>query len=88
MRTWILKKVAFEGLRTGFSAQVAFFVDQKKNVPKIPLDAIRWADGQPYAAIPRADRAGFDWRSIELGLVGSSDAEIKSGPQIGRPRDR
>ncbi len=74
---------AFPGLRTGLSAQVAFFVDQKKDVPKIPIESVRWADGQPFVAVPKSEQSGFDWKPIELGLVGSKDAEITSGLKPG-----
>ena len=74
---------SFEGLRTGLSAQVAFEVDHKSDVTRIPIDAIRWADGQSFAAIPRVDRQGFDWKKIELGLIGSNVAEVKSGLKPG-----
>lgn len=73
----------FEGLRTGLSAQVAFQVDRRLDVTRIPVDAIRWSDGHPFAAIPRADRQGFDWKMIELGLVGANVAEVKAGLKPG-----
>lgn len=73
----------FDGLRTGLSAQVAFQVDRKADVTRIPLDAIRWSDGKPFAAIPRVDRQGFDWKKIELGLIGANLAEVKAGLQPG-----
>lgn len=74
----------FEGLRTGLSAQVAFFVAGKDAVPKIPLQSIRWAGGSAFAAVPKqGEQGGFEWRALELGLVGSSDAEVVSGLRKG-----
>ena len=73
----------FAGLRTGLSAEVAFFVDRKHDVTKVPVAAVRWVDGETFAAVPRPDGKGFDWRSIELGLIGTREAEVVKGLKPG-----
>ena len=66
-------------MRTGLSAQVAFFVDEKHDVTRVPLGAVRWSDGEPYVAVPRKSGKGFDWRGVKLGLQGSGVAEVLDG---------
>ncbi|MDB5353301.1 MAG: rane-fusion protein, partial [Planctomycetota bacterium] len=73
----------FEGLRTGLSAQVAFFVAEKPDVARIPIESIRWSGGEPFAAIPKKTGRGFEWRAIRLGLVGTASAEVVSGLSAG-----
>ncbi len=75
----------FEGLRTGLSAQVAFRVASKNDVVRVPLRSIRWAGGEPFVAVTRRGEDKFDWKSIELGLIGSADAEVVSGVKAGDP---
>ncbi len=73
----------FAGLRTGLSAQVAFIVDRKDDVTRIPIHSVRWVDGEPFAAVARTGAAGFDWRSIDLGLMGTAVAEVTKGLKPG-----
>ena len=74
----------FEGLRTGLSAQVAFFVAGKEKVTRVPIQSVRWAAGSPFAAVPKSGQSdGFEWRALELGLMSTSDAEVLSGLKAG-----
>ncbi len=74
----------FEGLRTGLSARVSFFVASKSDVARIPLQSVRWVNGATFAAIPVAGQVnGFEWRSIELGLLGATEAEVVTGLKKG-----
>jgi len=74
----------FEGLRTGLSARVSFYVASKAEVARIPLQSVRWHDGSAFAAIPKAGEInGFEWRPLELGLLGAAEAEVLSGLKQG-----
>ncbi|HEV3164246.1 MAG TPA: HlyD family efflux transporter periplasmic adaptor subunit, partial [Isosphaeraceae bacterium] len=67
----------FNELRPGLSAEISFYVDAKRDVPRIPLQAICWVHGQPYAALMTPE--GPLWQSIELGQMNDSHAELLSG---------
>jgi multidrug resistance efflux pump len=66
-----------EGLRPGMSAEVAFQLDSKRDVVRVPLKAIRWLDGDAYVAIP--GRNGPGWRKLDVGLLNPTYAEVRSG---------
>lgn len=66
-----------QGLRPGMSAEVAFQLDIKRDVTRVPLQAIRWMDGKAYAAIP--GKKGPRWRKLELGLLNPKYAEVLTG---------
>lgn len=70
----------FDGLRTGMTAQVEFLVDERKEVNRIPLRAVRWFDGVPFAAVPDASQpSGARWRGLKLGLLNEGYAELLAG---------
>jgi multidrug resistance efflux pump len=70
----------FDGLRPGLSAQVSFFVDGKHEATVIPLQAVRWVDQTPFAAVSTtADRSGYRWQPIQVGLMNESHAEVLTG---------
>jgi hypothetical protein len=77
-----INKGGFSGLRPGMSAEVAFELDGRTNVTRVPLNAIRWAAGTAFVAVPNgSDRIA--WRKIEVGLVNPTHAEILSGVNPG-----
>jgi multidrug resistance efflux pump len=71
------------GLRPGMTAEVEFMVDSRRNVPRIPVNTIRWFDGKPYAAIPSAE-GGHTWKLLDLGLSDEAFAEIITGLEPGQ----
>lgn len=79
---------AFEGLRPGLSGEVTFLYDQRKQVDRLPIAAIREVDGKAFVAIPdRAvaaqKRPPYRWQKVELGLSDSDYVEILSGVAAG-----
>ncbi|WP_435006848.1 efflux RND transporter periplasmic adaptor subunit [Tundrisphaera lichenicola] len=74
----------FAGLRPGLSAQVSFFVDSRSEATRLPLQAIRWVDRVPFAAIATAaDGSSFRWQALKIGLMNPSYAEILEGVKAG-----
>jgi multidrug efflux pump subunit AcrA (membrane-fusion protein) len=77
----------FSELRPGLSAEVTFRVDNKRQVTRVPLGAVRWFNEKPYVAIgakPAAD-GGLDgnWRPIELGGGNLRFFEVVAGLKPG-----
>jgi multidrug resistance efflux pump len=70
-----------DGLRPGMTAEIAFEVDRKNDVTRVPLQAIRWLDGEAYAAIP--GKRGPRWKKLELGLLNPTYAEVITGLEPG-----
>jgi HlyD family secretion protein len=85
----VLDEGGFEGLRPGLSAEVNFLVDVHRDVMRVPLAAIRWVDGKPFAAVVsgKADSSGtasagspaWEWRPLDLGETDREFAEVVSG---------
>jgi multidrug efflux pump subunit AcrA (membrane-fusion protein) len=73
---------AFDKLRPGLSAEVAFRNETKHDVTRIPVSCIRWLNGSTYAAVPSGDNS-FAWRPITLGLIDPSYAEVVKGLEPG-----
>ncbi len=71
----------FAGLRPGLSAEVTFFVDSHQDVTRIPLRAIRWQDGNAFAALPSGPKV--QWQRLKLGILNPSHAEVLSGLEPG-----
>ncbi|RUL82525.1 HlyD family efflux transporter periplasmic adaptor subunit [Tautonia sociabilis] len=74
----------FEGIRPGLSAEVAFHLGDRLDVTRIPVQAIRWIDEVPYAALEGRD-GSVSWRKLELGIRNPVYAEVRDGL---RPGDR
>ncbi len=74
-----------ESLRAGLSAEVAFQVETRRRVTRIPLEAIRWIGGRTFAALAITATTGplWQWRPIELGVSDTSFAEVVSGLEPG-----
>jgi HlyD family secretion protein len=71
----------FEGLRPGMSAEVEFLVNDRRDVPRVPVGAVRWFDGAAYVATPKA--SGFEWKRLELGVTDRAFVEVRSGLRPG-----
>ncbi len=72
----------FTGLRTGMSARVEFLVDQREDVVRVPVRAVRWFEGEAFVAVPK-EEGQHAWRHVDLGLRNSSFAEVKAGLKSG-----
>jgi multidrug efflux pump subunit AcrA (membrane-fusion protein) len=72
----------FEGLRPGMTAEVAFHVEDRENVTRIPTGAIRWVADEPYVAKSNRDNQ-LGWVKVELGKIGPHFAEVHSGLEPG-----
>ncbi|MFO0954719.1 MAG: HlyD family efflux transporter periplasmic adaptor subunit, partial [Isosphaeraceae bacterium] len=78
----------FESLRPGLSAEVTFLVDNNPKVTRVPIQAIRWVNNQPFAAIPgttpNADGSpSWQWRSVRIGKTSPVYAEVIEGLKPG-----
>lgn len=79
---------AFDGLRPGLSGEVTFLSDQRKQVERLPIAAVREVDGKAFVAIPdpslaEKERAPYRWQKVELGLSDSDYVEVLSGVEAG-----
>lgn len=76
---------AFDSLRPGLSAEVDFRVDSRRNVIRVPLEAIRWVGNQAFAALATNSPEGLAWRwkPVTLGLSDSTFGEVLSGLEPG-----
>lgn len=72
----------FEGLRPGLSAQVAFHMDDREGVVRVPVGALRWVDNRPWAA-RQTSSGDLEWVKLRLGSAGSTHAEVISGLEPG-----
>jgi HlyD family secretion protein len=76
----VIDSGGFEGLRPGLSANVSFFVEAHDESTRVPLQAVRWVDNVPYAAVTTSpDRTTWRWQQVEVGLMNESYAEILNG---------
>ena len=78
----------FNELRPGLSAEVTFEIDPVRKVTRVPIQALRWVDNKPYAAVTTASpsdsaKPSWEWRAIELGLTDPAHAEVLSGLKPG-----
>src|SRR5262249_39493761 len=60
-------------------------VETRRDVPRIPLGAIRWSDGRAFAAVTVATASGpaWKWRPVALGVSDTRYAELLSGVEPG-----
>jgi membrane fusion protein (multidrug efflux system) len=72
-----------EGLRPAMSVSVRIIVAAATDVLRIPVDAIEDRDGRDATVIVRTRSGGTSDRSVRLGLVGASYAEVRSGLAAG-----
>ena len=73
----------FDALRPGLSAEVTFDVRSRQDVPRVPLQAIRWLGDEAFVAVVSPSRTSWHWRRVELGLSDRSYAEVTSGLEVG-----
>ncbi len=77
----------FADLRPGLSAEVVFLVDSRRDVTRVPLDAIRWVNERGYVALydPSSTNAQQKWRwkEVHLGISDWQYAEVVSGLEPG-----
>jgi len=81
-------EAGFDDLRPGLSAEVNFMVDSRREVTRIPLEAVRWVREQGYAAVldPAAtpgSEGSLKWQPIQLGMTDTRYAEVVSGLKVG-----
>ena len=72
-----------EGLRPGMSVSVRIVVAAATDVLRIPVDAIEDRDGRDATVVVRTRSGKTSDRSVRLGLVGASYAEVRSGLAAG-----
>jgi HlyD family secretion protein len=77
----------FADLRPGLSAEVAFLVDSRRNVTRVPLEAIRWVHERGYVALYDASSTNpkqkWRWKEVHLGISDLHYAEVLSGLEPG-----
>ena len=80
----VIDSGGFEGLRPGLSAQVSFFVENRPETTRIPIQSLRIFDSGSYAAVTTSpDRTTWRWQLLEVGLMNESYAEILGGLKPG-----
>lgn len=74
-----------DALRPGLSAEVEFQVEARRQVARVPLEALRWVDDQAFVALANDPASGssWRWRPVILGLSDTSHAEIITGLEPG-----
>jgi len=71
----------FKEIKPGLSAEVAFYVDSHRSVVRVPVQAIRWVQNEPFVAL--ATQTGPRWRHLAVGLMNEVHAEVLSGVEPG-----
>jgi HlyD family secretion protein len=73
-----------EGLRPGLSAQVSFEIDERRQVTRVPLQAIRRVGDAMFAAVwTSADDSAWEWRKVSIGMIDPTYAEVIQGLKPG-----
>src|SRR5690606_35378016 len=73
-----------DGLRPGLSAQVAFEVDQRRDVTRVPLQAVRRVGNETFAALWTSDDdSPWVWRKVSIGMLDPNFAEVIDGLKPG-----
>ncbi len=75
----------FDALTTGLTAELEFLVETRRQVTRVPLEAIRWIDDQAFTAtvVSTADGSDWQWRPVALGVSNTSYAEVVRGLEPG-----
>ena len=76
----------FKTLKPGLSAEVTFLLSEPRKVTRIPLQAIRWIQSKPYAAVATAsqpDANSWEWRGLKIGDSDPNYAEVIDGLAAG-----
>jgi multidrug resistance efflux pump len=75
---------AFKDLLPGLSAEVDIHIDTQRQVPRVPLESLRWVNGEAYAALVRTSPQGhWQWKSVTVGLSDEQYAQVLSGLEPG-----
>ncbi|WP_435021292.1 efflux RND transporter periplasmic adaptor subunit [Tundrisphaera sp. TA3] len=75
---------AFEGLRSGLTAEISFLVGRRAEVTRVPIASVRWNRGRKFVAVAtNPERTEWEWKPIELGLMNDAYAEVLSGLEVG-----
>jgi multidrug efflux pump subunit AcrA (membrane-fusion protein) len=74
----------FDALRPGLSAEILIQVERRRDVTRVPIEAIRWVSGSPYVALyesghEESGRPDWRWRKIEVGLSDPTFVEVVDG---------
>ena len=72
---------AFDALTTGLTAEVAFLVETRRHVTRVPLESVRWIGDRSFAAAIVSATTGEDWQwqPIALGATDTNFAEVIKG---------
>ncbi len=78
----------FDDLRPGLSAMLVFEVESRQSVTRVPVEAVRWVDEEPYVALQdhsaaEEGRQPWKWQRIQIGLSDESFAEVLNGLKVG-----
>jgi multidrug efflux pump subunit AcrA (membrane-fusion protein) len=72
-----IEQGGFDGLRPGMAAEISFDVSTRDNSLRLPVDSIMFVNEKPFVAVPFGTT--FQWRSVEIGMMNESYAEVKTG---------
>jgi hypothetical protein len=67
---------------------VIFLHDQRSQVARLPIGAVREVEGASFVAVPDPSPAAkpiapYRWQKVELGLSGADFVEVLSGVRLG-----
>ncbi len=72
-----------EGLRPGLSAQVSLEIADRRQVTRVPLQAIRRDGDAMYVALWRSADSPWTWRKVSIGMIDPTYAEVIEGLKPG-----
>jgi multidrug resistance efflux pump len=75
----------FDALTTGLTAKLEILVETRRQVTRVPLEAICWAGDRSFAAtmVDAEIKPNWRWRPVVLGLTDTTFAEVISGLEPG-----
>jgi multidrug efflux pump subunit AcrA (membrane-fusion protein) len=75
----------FDALRSGLTAELDFLTATRRQVSRVPLEAVRKFGKRTFAAIVDSSTTGLHWawRQVELGVSDTTFAEVVSGLEPG-----
>ena len=64
---------------------MVFEIETRHKVPRVPIEAIRWIHGKPFAAVVGSDEnePAWEWKRVELGISDTAFTEVISGLKPG-----
>ena len=72
-----------EGIRPGLSAQVAFEIAERRQVTRVPLQAIRRVGDASFVALWTSADSPWVWRKVSIGMIDPTYAEVVDGLKPG-----